>query len=252
MKIILILASAVLASYSFPTHSRASKALILMLEEDFKDDVPHKVEIKSRSKRNDDDEDEDDCSCSEEDYDDCSCSKEKDDDDDCSCSKEDDDDCSCSKEDDSGEKKKDKDSGEKKKDKDSGERNKDKDSGEKKRDKDSGEKNKDKDSGESTRTKHIDKTPMVEFGEFSRGEEIEENFNTVETVVNVTININDEIFEEDSNTDETNDNFIDIIDVRFDDTSNKNIDISTPDRTEENDDHKSVVDVIDLRSAALV
>jgi len=250
MKIILVLASAVLASYSFPTHSRASKALILMLEEDFKDDVPHKVEIKSRSKRND--EDEDDCSCSEEDYDDCSCSKEKDDDDDCSCSKEDDDDCSCSKEDDSGEKKKDKDSGEKKKDKDSGEKNKDKDSGEKKRDRDSGEKKKDKDSGESTRTKHVDKTPMVEFGEFSQGEEIEENSNTVETVVNVTININDEIFEEDSNTDETNDNFIDIIDVRFDDTSNKNIDISTPDRTEENDDHKSVVDVIDLRSAALV
>jgi len=244
MKIILVLASVVLASYSFPTHSRASKALILMLEEDFKDDVPHKVEIKSRSKRNDEDEDEDDCSCSEEDYDDCSCSKEKDDDDDdCSCSKEDDDDCSCSKEDDSGEKKKDKDSGEKKKDKDSGE---------KKRDKDSREKNKDKDSGESTRTKHVDKTPMVEFGEFSQGEEIEENSNTVETVVNVTININDEIFEEDSNTDETNDNFIDIIDVRFDDTSNKNIDISTPDRTEENDDHKSVVDVIDLRSAALV
>jgi len=250
MKIILVFASIVLASYSFPTHSRASKALILMLEEDFKHDVLQKVEIKSRSKRNDDD---DDCSCSEEDYDDCSCSKEKDDDDDdCSCSKEDDDDCSCSEEDDSGEKKKDKDSGEKKKDKDSGERNKDKDSGEKKRDKDSGVKNKDKNSGESTRTKHVDKTPMVEFGEFSQREEIEENLNTVETVVNVTININDEIFEEDSNTDETNDNFIDIIDVRFDDTSNKNIDISTPDRTEENDDHKSVVDVIDLRSAALV
>merc|ERR1712133_274484 len=108
-------------------------------------------------------------------------------------------------------------------------KNKDKDSGEKKRDKDSREKNKDKDS-ERTRTKHVDKTPMVEFGEFSQGEEIEEN----------------------SNTDETNDNFIDINDVRFDDTSNKNIDISTPDRTEEYDDHKSVVDVIDLRSAALV
>merc|ERR1712098_545301 len=189
MKIILVFASIVLASYSFPTHSRASKALILMLEEDFKHDVLQKVEIKSRSKRNDDD---DDCSCSEEDYDDCSCSKENDDDDDdCSCSKEDDDDCSCSEEDDSGEKKK------------------DKDSGEKKRDKDSGVKNKDKNSGESTRTKHVDKTPMVEFGEFSQREEIEENLNTVETVVNVTININDEIFEEDSNTDETNDNFID-------------------------------------------
>merc|ERR1712098_817139 len=90
MKIILVFASIVLASYSFPTHSRASKALILMLEEDFKHDVLQKVEIKSRSKRNDDD---DDCSCSEE---------KDDDDDDCSCSKEDDDDCSCSEEDDSG------------------------------------------------------------------------------------------------------------------------------------------------------